>query len=74
VEPGWSSGWADEGSTTAFAVTLRRGGGTIVTTTDVPQLAVPTSELNALGSGPTEIEVVKQGILPSRPAMITLNA
>jgi hypothetical protein len=74
AEPGWSSGWADEGSTTGFAVTLRRGGGTIMTTTDVPQLAVPTSDLNALGSGPIEIEVIKQGILPSRPAMITLNA
>jgi hypothetical protein len=37
-------------------------------------LLVPMAEVSALGLGPIQIEVVEQGIVPSRPAITTVSA
>jgi hypothetical protein len=70
----WSESGAAEPDSAVFGITLRRGIGEIVRTTNVPALELPAAEVSAMGSGPIEIEVIQQGVAPSRPAKITLNA
>jgi hypothetical protein len=54
-------------------VTLRRDTGVLTRSTTASILLVPMTEVSALGLGSIQIEVVEQGIVPSRPAITTVN-
>ena len=70
---GWSGG--NEGAATStFEVTLRRDTGVLTRSTTASMVLVPMAEVSALGLGPIHIEVVEQGIVPSRPAITTVSA
>ena len=71
---GWSASGADEAATASFAVTVRRTGGELSRVTGVSMLEIPATEIAALGIGPIEFEVIEQGNLASRPALLTLAA
>jgi len=70
---GWSASSGDEAGS-SFAVTVRRGGGMLTRLTSTPVLTIAVAEIAALGTGPIEFEVIEQGDVPSRPALLTLNA
>jgi hypothetical protein len=69
----WSGGH-EEAATSTFEVTLRRDTGVLTRSTTASMLLVPMAEVSALGLGPIHIEVVEQGIVPSRPAITTVSA
>jgi len=71
---GWSSGSADESDPASFAVTVRRGSGTLSRITSASSLAFAAAEIEALGTGPIAFELIEQGELASRPALLTLTA
>jgi hypothetical protein len=71
---GWPANSGDEAGLASFAVTVRRGSGIITRLTNERSLAISAAEIAALGTGPIEFEVIEQGAVPSRPALLTLNA
>ncbi len=70
---GWPGG-SDDVLSATFAVTAARGGPSLSRTTTATELAFTTAEIAALGSGPIHFEVVEQGGVSSRPALLTLIA
>jgi hypothetical protein len=70
---GWSASGGDVGPAN-FEVTVRRGNATLVRSTSASALSLTAAEIAALGSGPVEFEVIEQGEVPSRPALLTLTA
>lgn len=69
----WSTGPVEETAARAFGVTARRGTGARTWAAPSSPLILPVGDLLALGVGPIDIEVVEQGVLPSRPATLTFT-
>ncbi len=70
----WGASVADETGAATYQVTVRRGTGVLTRVTTSPTLTVPVAEIAALGTGAIQFEVMEQGVVPSRPAIRTLNA
>ena len=71
---GWSASGAREAESASFAVTVRRAGSELTRLTSGSVLELSAAEIAALGTGPIEFEVIEQGSLASRPALLTLAA
>jgi hypothetical protein len=69
----WSSSGADATISALFEITVRQGAAELRKTTSVPTLVLSVADVIALGSGPIEIEVIEQGMVPSHPAIFTFN-
>lgn len=70
----WPASGGGEVGPASFEVSVRRGTGVLVRVTTVPTLVLAAADLAALGSGPIEFEVIEQGAVQSRAALLTLNA
>ena len=71
---GWSASGGDEVGSASFEVTVTRGSGGLVRTTAAASLVLTLAEIAALGAGPITFKVIEQSAVPSRPALLTLNA
>ncbi len=71
---GWTASVADEVEAVSYALSVRRGTGVLTRVTTVPTLVIVATEVDALGTGPVQFEVIEQGAVPSRPASLTLAA
>lgn len=71
---GWSASGGDEIGPASFEVRVTRGSGVLIRATTTASLVVPVAEIAALGAGSIRFEVVELGALPSRAALLMLNA
>ena len=78
VERRWTAGWSassgDEAGAASFVLTVRRGSGTLVRTASERSLVIAAADIAALGTGPIQFELIENGDVASRPALLTLNA
>jgi hypothetical protein len=55
-----------------FEVIIRRAGQSLRRVAQTPELSVQRAEIDALGAGRTEFEITEQGVVPSRPALLSI--
>ncbi|MDQ3078401.1 MAG: hypothetical protein M3R03_00165, partial [Pseudomonadota bacterium] len=71
---GWPASGGDEIGSANFEVRVKRGSGVLMRAATIAPLAIPATEVDALGSGSIRFEVVELGAMPSQAAVLTLNS